>query len=428
MARRIRDNSLESRTGRLKLKPRDTPYFCMVLPGVHTGYRRLNRKPGTFLARFAVGGGKYEREDLGTADDFDAATGTTVLDWWQAVDRTRARYAERQSAPAGEAAGPCNVDDALEHYYAGLEREGRTGAVKDARGKFATHVLPAFGGRDAGSITTQEFERWLDAIVKSPPRVRTKAGGKPRFRGADDSEDGRRRRRATAKRLWHSFKAALEQSFLAGRIASNAQWKRVKSFADVDGVRVDYLQLAEATRLMNACEPDFRTVVKAGLLTGARWSSLAALTVRDFNADAGTVTFRTRKGRGIVKTYHCHLTLEGIEFFKAACAGRNNSGAPVFLRADGEPWGTSEQLRRMKDAVTAAKIGRNITFHHLRHTWASHAVMNGTALLVVAQNLGHTDTRMVEKHYGHLAPGYRKQEILKGAPVFGIDAGSVHAL
>jgi hypothetical protein len=46
--------------------------------------------------------------------------------------------------------------------------------------------------------------------------------------------------------------------------------------------------------------------------------------------------------------------------------------------------------------------------------------MNGTPLLVVAQNLGHSDTRMVERHYGHLAPSYRKQEILKGAPVFGI--------
>ena len=32
--------------------------------------------------------------------------------------------------------------------------------------------------------------------------------------------------------------------------------------------------------------------------------------------------------------------------------------------------------------------------------------LNGVPLMVVAKNLGHTDTRMVEKHYGHLAPGY----------------------
>jgi hypothetical protein len=44
--------------------------------------------------------------------------------------------------------------------------------------------------------------------------------------------------------------------------------------------------------------------------------------------------------------------------------------------------------------------------------------MNGTPLMVVAQNLGHTDTRMVELHYGHLAPSYRQDEIRKGAPRF----------
>ena len=33
-----------------------------------------------------------------------------------------------------------------------------------------------------------------------------------------------------------------------------------------------------------------------------------------------------------------------------------------------------------------------INFHGLRHTWASHAVMNGMPLIVVAKNLGHSTT------------------------------------
>ena len=32
--------------------------------------------------------------------------------------------------------------------------------------------------------------------------------------------------------------------------------------------------------------------------------------------------------------------------------------------------------------------------------------MRGVPLAVVAAQLGHKDTRMVEKHYGHLAPNY----------------------
>jgi integrase len=55
----------------------------------------------------------------------------------------------------------------------------------------------------------------------------------------------------------------------------------------------------------------------------------------------------------------------------------------------------------------------------MRHTWASHAVMNGTPLTVVAKNLGHRDTTMVERHYGHLAPDFIADAIRAGAPRFG---------
>ena len=45
--------------------------------------------------------------------------------------------------------------------------------------------------------------------------------------------------------------------------------------------------------------------------------------------------------------------------------------------------------------------------------------MNGVPLQVVAHNLGHADTRMVERHYAHLAPSYVAQTIRAGAPAFG---------
>jgi integrase len=59
-----------------------------------------------------------------------------------------------------------------------------------------------------------------------------------------------------------------------------------------------------------------------------------------------------------------------------------------------------------------------INFHGLRHTWASLAVMNGMPLLVVAKNLGHSDTRMVEKHYGHLAPTTSRMQFARAPPDF----------
>jgi hypothetical protein len=44
----------------------------------------------------------------------------------------------------------------------------------------------------------------------------------------------------------------------------------------------------------------------------------------------------------------------------------------------------------------------------------------GRNLPVVAQNLGHADTRMCERHYAHLAPGYVADTIRRLAPTLGV--------
>ena len=90
----------------------------------------------------------------------------------------------------------------------------------------------------------------------------------------------------------------------------------------------------------------------------------------------------------------------------------------MLQKTNGLEWGFAHQIRPMEKAVAQAKISPSISFHGLRHTWASHAVMNGMPLMVVARNLGHADTRMVEKHYGHLAPTYVADAIRKSAPKF----------
>ena len=159
--------------------------------------------------------------------------------------------------------------------------------------------------------------------------------------------------------------------------------------------------------------------MRAALETGARYGELIRLEVADFNADAGTVHIRRSKSG---KDRHIILTAEGAEFFKSHCVGRGGHEL-MFRHEDGSVWKASEQGRPMAEAIEHAKITPAISFHILRHTWASHAVMNGVPLMVVAKNLGHADTRMVEKHYGHLAPSFIIDAIRAGAPRYGIAAG-----
>ncbi len=46
--------------------------------------------------------------------------------------------------------------------------------------------------------------------------------------------------------------------------------------------------------------------------------------------------------------------------------------------------------------------------------------MRGVPLAVIAAQLGHTDTRMVEKLYGHLAPSYVADTVRKAFGSLGI--------
>jgi integrase len=54
--------------------------------------------------------------------------------------------------------------------------------------------------------------------------------------------------------------------------------------------------------------------------------------------------------------------------------------------------------------------------HELRHTYASTLIMATVPLTVIAQQLGHRDTRMVDKHYGHLAKKYVTDTIRNLSP------------
>ena len=88
-----------------------------------------------------------------------------------------------------------------------------------------------------------------------------------------------------------SLKAALNRAWRDGQVATSPRtWRQVEPFGNVNSARVRYLSIAEARRLINAADPDFRRLVQGALESGARYGELfPALTVSDFNPDSGTV-------------------------------------------------------------------------------------------------------------------------------------------
>ena len=411
MAGTVKPARIESASARARLKSGRQPHWKALVEGrAHLGYQRWKGDAeGRWVLRRYIGNNKYRLATLGRADDNARADGARVLNYEQAEAKARASV----DAPTNRVAR-LTVRGALDRYL--KFKSDRGGFVGDASSRVNAHIIPALGDLVVSELTAETLRNWLATLAAAPAQNRPKAG-KLSFRPAPKDDEAIRRRRASANRVLTILKAALNFAFDEGHVPSRDAWgRKLKPFRDVEVARVRYLQIAEAGRLINAADPDFRPLVRAALETGARYSELSRLEVADFNADAGTIAIRRSKTG---KARHIVLTEEGAAFFRHALMGRSGHEL-MFRHADGRPWKKSESARPMRAACAVAKIAPAIGFHQLRHSWASLAVMNGVPLMVVARNLGHVDTSMVEKHYGHLAPSFIAEAIRAGAPRFGI--------
>ena len=412
MARTIRDTSLDSRTARSRLKARGKPYYRAIEPGLHLGYRRPTSGAGKWVARHYTGDQTYQLETIATADDYSDADGVAILSFKQAQEKARERMVSRAHTAVGKI-GPITVADAMDSYLEFLE--GNRKSAGDARYRDIAFIRPKFGDVEVMALSADMLRRWHADLAKQPPRLRTKKGHAQQFGEIGSDDEAKRRRHASANRTLTVLKAALNLAWRDGRVTSDKAWRGVKRFKGADAARLRHITIAEAKRLINAADADFRPLVMGALQTGARYGELIRLQVHDFNSDSGTIEVRQSKSG---KSRHIVLSNEGVALFRQLCAGRAGD-APVFLKANGKPWGRAHQGKPMAVANAVAKIKPPINFHGLRHTWASLALMNGVPLLVVARNLGHRDTRMVEKHYGHLTPSFVTNAIRAGAPRFG---------
>ena len=226
-------------------------------------------------------------------------------------------------------------------------------------------------------------------------------------------------RKSSANGTLGKLRAALNLAYNDGKVPSNQAWRSIKKFEGVDRSRDRFLSLDECKRLINAASGEFKPMVAAALQTGARYSELCDLKVADFRANSQTVFIAHSKTK---RSRHVVLTDEGINLFKNLAAGRRGND-PMIRRDDGLAFNTSQQVRRMKDACEIARI-ENITFHGLRHTFASALILAGTPLIYVAKSLGHTSIAMVEKHYGHLVKTHLAETLRANIPSYGYVAKS----
>jgi len=407
MARRPRDAKLDSRTARLKLKPRREPYWRVLQPGQAIGYRRLTGgRNGTWIARRNTIGvkGSTKYQALGPADDYAEADGKRVFDFVQAIEQAK-NFLGGDGGPGKGSLAPVTLRQAVlvDHVaFLKAERKSGDGAEKSLKKHMIAHLADALD-KPVADLTTAQLEKFKRGMVRKDP----------------DDPEVERRSKDTANRVLNDLRAGLNRAFQdeKNRIPSDAAWRRVKPFKNVGRARQVHLDVEQVKRLLAATSGAFLKLVTGALLTGARPPhELVALRVRDFSPTTSTLTVIDGK------TGHREITLtqEAVTFFGGLCEGREPD-ALLLPKGDGTAWGKNHHIRPMRDAVEKAKLPEDCTIYALRHTYASQSILAGMNLKLLAENMG-TSVRMLEVHYGKFIAASRRKLVEETAFKLGLGA------
>lgn len=455
MARTKRSAKLDTRSARLKLES-GIRHQAPLAPGQYLAYRRPKSKAaGSWLARWNDPETKTEAQTrLGTADDYSEADGAEVLTYAQAQAKAQEWFDRRahESQMVKDGAilrrGPLTVARAMEAYLDAMDSQGKKSAA-DARKRVALHIVPALGELAVEELTRIRLEKWRDALAASPKATRRSSRPAPQNPRKPElhkkakaappkSPDEKRARKSTANRILATLKAGLTYAVDRGLvICPDTAWTKTKPYRGTEEPRQTYLTPEEQQRLLNAIkDEDFKRLVSGALATGCRYGELCRMTVADFDSNGGTVLVAEAKSG---KPRRVPLVGWGRSFFESLTAGRNRRESlftreafPDMRRVDPESgaaiekvrraWKPSEQKRLMEVACVAAGLP-SMGFHQLRHSYASALVAAGMPLAFVAKLTGHADTRMLERHYAHLAPSDVKKALETFAP--NLDLGTV---
>ncbi|MDM3274169.1 tyrosine-type recombinase/integrase [Citrobacter sp. Ce119] len=182
------------------------------------------------------------------------------------------------------------------------------------------------------------------------------------------------------------------------------EWEAPNPLENVRQFRTEESEMAYLTgeqidRLLEQCRlssaKDLEMIVRICLSTGARWGEAEKLKRNQITA--GKVTFIKTKGKR-----NRTIPIDPVLISQLP----NKSGflfTPCY-------YAFRNALERAEIELPAGQLT-----HVLRHTFASHFMMNGGNILVLQRILGHTDIKMTMR-YAHFAPNHL-EEALKLNPL-----------
>jgi integrase len=266
---------------------------------------------------------------------------------------------------------------------------------------FRVHVEPYFGDRKLSEVTCAAIEDFQLAMSQKPRRAGAEAKLSPKTVNA------------ATEVITNILGVAKRRGWIAS--VPEVNWLRAGAH------RFDFLTFEEADQLIAAAEGELKTMILVALRTGLRLGELRGLRWEDVDLQAGrirvaqSIVYVKRKGlpgRDIVTTPKSHKTREvplSDEARAALRLHRHLRGPLVFCDANGKPVGHQHTQRDLWRACRRAEL-RELGWHVLRHTFASHLTMRGVPLKATQELLGHASIT-VTMRYAHLMPGITRDAV-----------------
>jgi integrase len=246
------------------------------------------------------------------------------------------------------------------------------------------HLIPFFGSRFLHTITVKEIERYkAERLGKVKPETLNRE----------------------LNTLKHLFRMAVEWGYTKENPAKSVKKVRVAETSP------RFLDKEEVPRLLDAClehTPEIYPLVVTGLHTGMRIGELLNLRWEDIDFGRETLTVSSRE-EWHTKNYESR-TMALREEIRRVLEPTKEAKGLVFRPDGAKERNLYHYLSKKLDRAAKAAGLADVTWHTLRHTFASHLVMSGVDLPSVQKLMGHRDIKTTMK-YAHLAPDHLRAAI-----------------
>jgi site-specific recombinase XerD len=174
-----------------------------------------------------------------------------------------------------------------------------------------------------------------------------------------------------------------------------------------------FLSIEEEARLCQAIGQPYDAWIRLAILTGLRKSEQFGLRWADIDLERGLITLPDTKSGDV---QYVHLMEEAKAILSSLIPG--NTSVWVFPSENPETHLDPDNFygRVYMPAFEEATL-EGVTWHTLRHTFASRLAMNGQSPSTIAALLRHSGTDLVAR-YAHLSPTHL-QGAHEGVSVFG---------